>query len=98
LEALVVGESYGVDAAEFARRGCRQPARAALAYLARRYTMSTNADLVPMLGLSRAESVPNLTRRFQTGLDADPCVRRQLSQMLGALGVSTIADTTRNWV
>jgi REP element-mobilizing transposase RayT len=90
----VVGESYGVDAAEFARRGSRHPARAALAYLARRYTMSTNASLVPVLGLSRAESVPNLTRRFHTWLEADPCARHQLSQMLGALGVSTIAETT----
>jgi hypothetical protein len=85
----VVGASYGVEPSEFGRRGSRHPARAALAYLARHYTMSTNAALVPVLGLSRPESVPNLTRRFNTWLEADPCVREQLTRMLDALGVPT---------
>jgi REP element-mobilizing transposase RayT len=90
----VVSASYGVDASEFARRGSRHPARAALAYLARRYTMSTNAALVPLLGVSRPESVPNLTRRFLISLDTDPRVREQLGQTLVALGVPPSPEKT----
>ena len=61
---------YGVDRSELARRGSRSPARAALAFLARKYTEATLADLVPVLGVSRPESVPNLTRRFSTWLES----------------------------
>ena len=38
------------------------PSSAALAYLARSRTVATNAELAPILGVSRRESVPNLTR------------------------------------
>jgi len=60
----VVCALYEVDRAERRHRGSRHPARAALAYLARSRTAATNAELAAVLGLSRAESVPNLTRRF----------------------------------
>jgi len=39
-----------------------------MAYLARRHTAATNGELTEILGLSRAESVPNLTRRFDAWL------------------------------
>jgi len=59
---------YEIERAELTRRGNSHPARAALAYLARLRTAATNAELAPALGLSRAESVPNLTRRFARAL------------------------------
>ena len=74
----VVCASYEVDRAELRRRGSRHPARAALAYLARSRTAATNAELAEVLGVSRAESVPNLTRRFAAWLATDARVREQL--------------------
>jgi len=74
----VVCASYEVDRAELRRRGSRHPARAALAYLARSRTAATNAELAAVLGVSRAESVPNLTRRFAAWLATDARVRERL--------------------
>ena len=90
----VVSASYGVEPSELKRRGSRHPARAALAYLARRYTATTNAGLVSVLGVSRAESVPNLTRRFSSWLQDDPAVDEQLRQMEQALGVPSRGEKT----
>ena len=56
----------------------------------------TNTALVPVLGVSRPESVPNLTRRFRVWLEADPRVRDQLNQMLDALGVPPSSEKTGN--
>jgi putative transposase len=69
---------YEIECAELSERGSGHPARAALAYLARSRTISTNAEIATMLGLSRAESVPNLTRRFAAWLASDRKVRTQL--------------------
>jgi hypothetical protein len=55
-----------------------QPARAALAYLARRGTAATTAELAAMLEVSRAESVPNLTRRCGDWLANEAGIRAQL--------------------
>jgi hypothetical protein len=60
----VVRATYGIERSGLSRRGSRHPACATLAYLARRRTAATNAELMAALGLSRPESVPNLTRRF----------------------------------
>jgi hypothetical protein len=84
----VVCAEYGIDEAELSRRGSRQPARAAMAYLARRHTVATNGELAAILGLSRAESVPNLTRRFEALLSSYPRVRKQLSRLEGELNAS----------
>ena len=77
----VVCAVYEVDRTELRIRGSGHPARAALAYLARSRTVATNAELAPMLGVSRAESVPNLTRRFAAWLATDARVRKQLRQL-----------------
>jgi putative transposase len=77
----VVCALYEIERKELNRRGSRHPARAALAYLARRRTMATNTELAAVLGLSRAESVPNLTRRFAAWLATDAKVRRQLKTL-----------------
>jgi hypothetical protein len=73
----VVCASYGVERAELSRRGSPHPARAALAYSARRRTAAINSDLMVVLGLSRLESVPNRTRRFETMLSSDPSLRER---------------------
>jgi putative transposase len=73
--------SYGIEPSELSQRGSRNPARAAMAYLARRYTTATNGELTAIRGVSRAESVPNLTRRFETWLSTDARVRKQLQRL-----------------
>jgi hypothetical protein len=72
---------YGVDKTELARRGSRSPARAALAYVARQHTEATLSELVPILGLSRPESVPNLSRRFSRLLAEQAAARHDLASM-----------------
>ena len=79
LEAIleVVCRTYGVESSELSRRGSRHEARAALAYLARRHTVATNASLAEVLGVSRPDSVPNLTRRFARWLTEQDEVRQR---------------------
>lgn len=76
----VVCASYELEPSDLRRRGSRHPGRAALVYLARRRTTATNAELMAVLGLSRPESVPNLTRRFTTLLVRDRKARAQYEQ------------------
>ncbi len=52
-------------------------------------TVSTNADIAVILGLSRAECVPNLTRRMTAALAADAKVRRRLKHLETRLDEST---------
>jgi putative transposase len=73
----VVCAFYAIERSELSLRGSRHPARPALAYLARTRTVATNAELATILGVSRAESVPNLTRRFSAWLETDAKVRKQ---------------------
>jgi hypothetical protein len=77
----VVCASYEIDRSELRRRGSRHPARAALAYLARSLTTVTNAGLLAELGVSRAESVPNLTRRFAAWLATGAKGRERLRSL-----------------
>jgi len=81
----VVCAEYGIERSELSERGSRHPARAAMAYLARRHTAATNGELTEILGVSRAESVPNLTRRFEAWLSSDSRVRKQLQRLEHAL-------------
>src|SRR3981189_3109527 len=76
-----VCQHYGVDQTELARRGSRSPARAALAYVARRHTEATLSDLVPILGVSRPESVPNLARKFSRLLAEEAAARHHLANL-----------------
>ena len=73
----VVCAEYGVEQSELSERGSRHPARAAMAYLARRHTAASNGELTGILGVSRAESVPNLTRRFERWLADDSRTRKR---------------------
>ncbi len=49
----VVCRTYEIEPSELGRRGSRQGARAALAYLARRHTAVPNSELAGFLGVSR---------------------------------------------
>ena len=69
---------YDVEREELSQCGSRQPARAALAYLEQSRATANSAELATPLGLSRAECVPNLTRRFGTRLATDAKVCTQL--------------------
>ncbi len=62
LICLAVAEHYGVSPSELSCRGAIE-ARAAAAWLCRRYTEASLRDLAGPLGLSRGGSVSNLTRR-----------------------------------
>jgi chromosomal replication initiation ATPase DnaA len=77
----VVCASYEIDRFELKRRRSPHPARAPLAYLARRFTTVTYARLGADLGVSRSESVPNLTRRFAASLATDSKVRKRLRSL-----------------
>ena len=52
-----------------------------LGLVKRRHTLATNTDLAAVLGLSRAESVPNLTRRFSDWLSTDVKIRKQFTDL-----------------
>ena len=87
----VVCSVYGVALQELSRRGSREPARAAFAYVARQRTTATHTELIKWLGVSRPESVPNLTNRYAASLPADVQVRAQLQRIdeeLDRLGIS----------
>ena len=61
---------------------------AALAYLVKHHTEATRDELVPILGLSRPESVPNLSARFAALLQSESNARRDLMALERALGLS----------
>jgi putative transposase len=73
---------YGLDAASLTRRHDPHPARAVAAWLCRRHTEATLRELAQWLGLSRADSVPNLTRRLDALLKASPKLSRDLTEIL----------------
>ena len=91
-----VCSSYGIPRAELSRRGSRHPARAALAYVARRQTTATHAELMGLLGVSRPESVPNLTRRFVSWLTSDVRTRERFRRIEEELDRLRPSEKTMN--
>ena len=65
-------------------RGVTTPtlARAVAAWLCRRHTEASLRELAEWLGLSRADSVPNLTRRLEAQLKASPELSRDLTEIM----------------
>ena len=57
-------------------------ARAVAAWLCRRHTEVSLRELAVWLGLSRADSVPNLTRRLEARLKAAPALPGDLAEIL----------------
>jgi hypothetical protein len=96
----VVCRAYRVESSELGRRGSRHESRAALAYLARRHTETTNSELAVILGVTRPDSVPNLTRRFAGWLFTRADVRERLAQLEDQLhqALPPAAEKTRKQV
>jgi chromosomal replication initiation ATPase DnaA len=67
-----VVDFYEVEPALLAKRHDPHIARAVAAWLCRRHTEATLAELAEWLGLSRADSAPNLTRRLEAQLKSQP--------------------------
>jgi hypothetical protein len=67
-----VVDFYEVEPAWLAKRHDPHIARAVAAWLCRRHTEATLTELAEWLGLSRADSVPNLTRRLEAQLKSQP--------------------------
>jgi hypothetical protein len=73
---------YGLDHEALSRRHDPHLARAVAAWLCRRHTEATLRELAARLGLSRADSVPNLTRRIDTRLKTSPELSNDLAEIL----------------
>ncbi len=84
-----VSEHYGLDRSALAHRGDPHIARAVAAWLCRRHSKDPLRDLAPRLGLSRADSVPNLTRRMDARLQARPQLADELQQIMARIEPET---------
>lgn len=76
-----VAEYYGLDPSSLARRQDSHIARAVAAWLCRRHTEAPLRELAPRFGLSRADSVPNLTRRVEARLPTSPGLVEELEEI-----------------
>jgi putative transposase len=90
-----VADFYGLDNASLSRRHDPHLARTVAAWLCRRHTEASLRELAQWLGLSRADSVPNLTRRFEARLKASPELSHDLAEILRRAGtqVAGVAPT-----
>jgi putative transposase len=77
-----VEDFYGLDTALLSRRHDPHLARPVAAWLCRRHTEATLRELAQWLGLSRADSVPNLTRRVDARLKTSPKLSKDLAEIL----------------
>jgi putative transposase len=97
-----VADFYGLDGAALARRHDPHLARAVAAWLCRRHTEASLRELANWLGLSRADSVPNLTRRLEARLKSSPGLSDDLTEIMTRASAPTgdvyPADVTRKTV
>ena len=77
-----VADFYGLDGALLSQRHDPHLARAVAAWLCRRHTEASLRELAEWLGLSRADSVPNLTRRLEARLKTSPELLDDLTEIL----------------
>ena len=87
LEAVC--DHFGLVRSALARRGDPHIARAAAAWLCRQHCEIALHELAPMLGLTRADSVPNLTRRIDAGLRSHPRLAEELEEIMARIGRET---------
>src|SRR5271157_2121504 len=87
LEAVC--DHFGLVRSALARRGDPHIARAAAAWHCRQHCEIALHELAPMLGLSRADSVPNLTRRIDAGLRSHPRLADDLKEIMARIGRET---------
>jgi REP element-mobilizing transposase RayT len=83
-----VADFYGLEAKALSRRHDPHLARAVAAWLCRRHTEATLRELARSLGLSRADSVPNLTRRLERRLKESPQLAGDLTEILSRVSAS----------
>ena len=88
-----VAEFYGLDSSSLSRRHDPHLARAAAAWLCRRHTEASLRQLAEWLGPSRADSVPNLTRRLEARLKASPQLSDDLAEILRRAGAPAAGRT-----
>jgi putative transposase len=81
-----VCKHYGLERSALARRGDPHIARAVAAWLCRRHCEVPLRELAPRLGLSRADSVPNLTRRIDARLRSHPQLADELQRIMARIG------------
>ncbi len=87
-----VASFYSVEEAIFSDRGNGHRARAVAAWLLRRHTTATLRELAPSFGLTRPDSVRNLTRRVDQQRAHDRTLQddiRALENLLAAPPAST---------
>jgi hypothetical protein len=77
-----VADFYRVERSSLSRRHDCQRAREAAAWLVRRHTEMPLRERAALLGLSRADSVPNLTRRLDARLRETAWLSAQLDQIV----------------
>jgi len=74
----VVAEHFGIAEEAMRQRSRNAEVRAVAAWLAKRYTSATLRQLAEHLGLGRAQSVGNLTRRIELTLPSSRKLRRNI--------------------
>ena len=77
-----VAEFYGLEGSSLSRRGDLHLARPVAAWLCRRHTEASLRELADWPGLSRADSVPNLTRRLERRLKGAAGLSDDLAEIL----------------
>ena len=77
-----VVESYGLDASALRSRHDPHLARAVATWLCRRHSEAFLQELAVCFNLSRAASVPNLTRRLEASLKRSPRLARDLPAIM----------------
>lgn len=87
---------YGLEPSSLARRHDRDftHARAMAAWLCRQYTEATLRELAERFGLSRADSVPNLTRRFAAEMSTSRALSADLQTVTRRITANTLDDRT----
>ena len=82
LICATVADFYGLDPAALAHRHDPHIARPVAAWLCRRHAQTPLRELAARFGLSRADSVPNLTRRVDAKLPTSPVLAEEIEQIL----------------
>jgi putative transposase len=84
-----VADFYGLEASSLSHRHDPHLARPVAAWLCRRHTEASHRLLAERLGLSRADSVPNLTRRLEARLKTSPRIAEDLDAILQRVRAGT---------
>ncbi|WP_435005378.1 REP-associated tyrosine transposase [Tundrisphaera lichenicola] len=77
-----VAAFYDLEPSALAARHDHHIARAVAAWLCRRHTQAPLRELATRFGLSRADSVPNLTRRIDAKLPDSPRLAEEMARIL----------------